>query len=268
MMENEGTKKDVIASVVKAVRILNCFDLMHKELSLAEITKLTGYPKTTTFGFVNTLLKENLLARSAKSDTYTLGARLMELAYFTKASLPIIQIATPAMNRLNAQSGQNVYLTTHMLGRVLFLESYYRDREYIGYSEAGKTLPMHCTASGKAMLSYMTPEQVELILDTHPLKPSGRNTITDRDELKAELKRTRERGYAIDNEEEDLGVKCVAVPVLNQQGEPVGAISLSGSATLMPDEKMPEFYQMMSAQLTILRLNAGLFPYQYLPPKE
>lgn len=260
----EAPKKDTIASVVKASRILSCFDMTHKELSLAEISRMTGYPKTTVYGFVNTLLQENMLARSSSSEQYTLGTRLLELSYYTKASIPIIQIATPMMSRLNEQSGQNVYLTTHIQGRMIYLESYYRDREYIGCSEAGKTLPMHCTASGKVMLAYMTEEQVDAILREYPLTPLTKNTLTDRDALRNELAQIRARGYAFDNEEVEIGVKCLAVVVLNRQGQPVGAVSLSGSAASMSEDKLQEYYQMVSDQLTILRLNADLFPCRYL----
>ncbi len=266
--KNESPETGKIASVKKAIRILNCFSGERREQSLKQIAAITGYPKTTVFGILATLESENLIARSPNSQNYMLGTGLMELAYHAKASLSIVQIAAPVMDKLAAQAQQNVYLTTHSLGRLLFLDSCYRAREHVGYSTAGKVLPMHCTATGKAMLAYMTPAQVERIIAAHPLKAVTSNTITDMARLKEELALIRQRGYAIDNEEETIGVKCVAAPVIGAGGIPVGALSLSGAAVAMTDERIRQYYEMLAEQTPLLGLNAHLFPYRFLPDTE
>ncbi len=260
----DAKEKGGIASVVKAIRIMDCFDAQHKVLGLAELSKMTGYPKTTVYGIVATLVNENMVTRVAGSQNYALGTHLLKLAYHTKLSMSIVQLAAPTMNRLCAESRENVYLTTHSQGRLLYLESCFRDREHVGYSETGKSLPMHCTASGKAMLSYMTEEQVDAILSRYPLTKVTSNTITDATLLRREFAEIRARGFAIDDEEETVGVKCIAVPVLNQDSMPVGAISISGSVASMTTGKIYEFYEMILNQLPILRLNASQFPCQYL----
>lgn len=266
--KKENLEPGKIASVKKAVRILNCFAAGQGEQSLGQIAKTTGYPKTTVHGILATLEGENLISRAPNSSNYTLGTGLMELAYHAKLALSIIQIAAPAMNKLAAQAQQNVYLTTHSFGRLLYLDSCYRDREYIGYSTAGKTLPMHCTASGKAMLAYMDEAQVNRIIEKYPLVCVTPNAITDRGRLAKELMEIRARGYAIDDEEETIGVRCIAAPVLSDGGIPVGALSLSGSAVVMTEERMRAYYEMLADQMPVLRLNAPLFPCRFLPERE
>jgi len=261
--ENDnGRESSKIASVAKAIRILSAFT--DQEISLAAIAKATGYPKTTVHGILSTLVDYNLVAHSESSQNYVLGTGLMELAYHAKLSLTLVQIAAPVMNHISRQSNQNVYLTTHSSGRLLYLEACYRDKAYIGYSESGKTLPMHCTASGKAMLAYMTDEQVSAIVERYPLTRRTGNTIADVSLLNRELEETRKRGFAVDDEEETIGVKCVAVPVLQEQGIPVGALSLSGSAASMTMAKMYEYYELLSDQVRVLKTNAKLFPCRFL----
>ncbi len=262
--QTEGSVSSGIASLEKAVRILDCFDVQHKVLSLSEITKMTGYPKTTVHGLVSTLIHENMLARATGNQGYMLGIHLMELSFHARLATPVIQIIAPTMNRICAQTHQNVYLTTHHLGRLLYLESCLYNREYIGYSENGKCLPMHCTASGKAMLAYMTDDQLNDIVNRWPLEKKTPNTITDLSLLKNELENIRNRGFAVDMEEETIGVKCLAVPVLNTTSQPVGALSISGSVPNMTTAKIYEYSEVLLNNMSILRMNADLFPCEYL----
>jgi DNA-binding IclR family transcriptional regulator len=262
MDKDSGIRK--IASIEKAALLIDCFDVHHKELSLNQLAQKTGYPKTTVYGIAATLVSVGLLAQSPNSSNYSLGTKLMELAYNTRMSQPIIQIAAPMLNRISKQSEQNVYLTTHRNGRLLYLASCYRTWEYIGYSEAGKTLPMHCTASGKAMLAHMTDEQVDAVLSAQPMEKSAPNTITEPGILKKELLDIRKQGFAVDNEEETAGVKCIAVAILSDANVPVGAISISGSVANVTATKVYEYYAMLVESMPILKLNAGYFPYSFL----
>lgn len=101
---------------------------------------------------------------------------------------------------------------------MFYLECVYPSRRSVSYSVSGKTLPMHCTGCGKAMLSQMPTDQVEAIIQKHGLPSFTQNTITDHDALMEQLAVCRRRGYALDNEEETMGVKCVAMAIRTSPG--------------------------------------------------
>lgn len=251
---------NLVGSVAKAIRILNCFTPTRPRLSLAQISQQLCQPKSTTLNLIRTLEEGGLLLRTSGEQTYQLGYKLMELSYCLRASLPIIQYAVPFLEELQIKTGEIVYLTTHINGRVLYLEAMYPSIRIGNYSVTGKTLPMYCTGCGKAMLAYLPPDEVEQIIDRWGLHAYTPNTITDRTKLYEELEITRKRGYAIDVEEESPGVKCVAIPVRNSSGYPTGALSISGSLMSMKDDILDDYAKILSRICNSLAPYADQFP--------
>lgn len=249
----------LVGSVVKALRVLDCFSPTRGRLTLAHISQELGLPKSTTLNLVRTLEQQDYLLRGP-DQTYQLGYKILELSYHLRTSLPIVQHAVPFMEELQIKTGEIVYLTSHTQGRVLYLEGVYPSIRMGNYSIAGKTLPFHCTGCGKAMLAYLPDDELEWVLDNRPLTRSTPGTITDRDELLTELQRIRERGYAIDVEEETVGVKCVGVAIRDSDGYPVGALSVSGTVISMKDELLDDYARMVSHACHGLSNTAAQFP--------
>jgi DNA-binding IclR family transcriptional regulator len=164
------------------------------------------------------------------------------------------------MEELLAASGEIIYLTTYIDGYVFFLQCLYPSRRSVNYSVAGKKLPMHCTSSGKAMLSYMPAEQVEEIIRIRGLPAITPNTITDPVRFRHELDLCNQRRYAIDTEEESLGVRCVATAICNKKGEVAGALSISGSVISMTEERINTFARLLLNASHALTSYADLFP--------
>lgn len=248
-----------VNSVAKALSVLGCFTQSRQELTLADMSRMLGLPKSTLLNLVRTLESEGYLYRVKYSQSYRLSYKILELAYFMRMSIPINQYALPLMEDLQALSGENVYLTTHINGRVLYLEALYSGSRSAKYSVSGKTLPMHCTSCGKAMLSYMSEEDVDSVISKWGLTQVTPNTITDREQLFTALADIRRCGYAVDVEEESLGVKCVAVAIRNTDGQAVGALSISGSVISMKDEYVLKYAAELSKAASILSNYADLF---------
>ena len=173
-----------VSSVGKALSILDCFSISRPELSLAQISTELGIPKSTALNQIRTLEDRGFLYRVANTANYRLGYKIMQLNYCVHSSLPIVQYAMPIMEELKNRTHCNVYLTSHIDGRVFYLEGMYYNKRTIAYSDSGKTLPMHCTGSGKAMLSYMPDAQVQAVIDRWGLPevccPDRKDTVTDR----------------------------------------------------------------------------------------
>lgn len=249
-----------VSSVEKALTILDCFDADRPELSLAQLCRLLNAPKSTTLNQLRTLESMGYLFRAENTQNYRLGYKIMQLNYHARASLPIVQYAARVMEDLKEKCGTNVYLTSHINGRVFYVDCAYQNRRSIAYSDAGKTLPMHCTSCGKAMLSYMPESQVRAIIDKWGMKRSTEHTCTDYSALLEDLRICRERGYAIDDEEESVGVRCVAAAIRTSSGEVAGALSISGSAVHMTDEAVAEKSKILINAAAELMPYAQLFP--------
>lgn len=119
---------------------------------------------------------------------------------------------------------------------------------------------MHCTGCGKAMLSQMPTDQVEAIIQKHGLPSFTQNTITDHDALMEQLAVCRRRGYALDNEEETMGVKCVAMAIRTSRGDVAGALSISGSTLSIRNENIPQYAELLSRACNSLSPYARMMP--------
>jgi DNA-binding IclR family transcriptional regulator len=249
-----------VNSVRKALRLLECFTPQRGDLSLTQLSQMLGIPKSTLLNLIKTLEDAGYLYKQKNSQNYHLGFKLMELGYNVRSALPLVQLVLPVMEELQIATGEIVYLTSHIGGRVLYLECVYPSKRSISYSVFGKTLPMHCTGCGKAMLAYMSDSMVDDIIARWGMPRFTINTITEPAKLKSALARYRELGYALDNEEETHNVKCVAMPVRNQEGNVAGALSISGPVLSMTDERIELFTNFLAKSCGILVQYAHLFP--------
>lgn len=249
-----------VHAVKKAFSILECFTPTQPELSLAQLSRLCAMPKSTLLNQLRTMEAMGYVQRSRDGQTYRLGYSLMRLSYSLQSAMPLRYYAVPVMEELQVATGQTVYLTSHLQGRVFFLECVYPSRRSLAYSVSGKTLPMHCTSSGKAMLSRMTREQVSQILQIHGLPSVTPNTITDQARLMECLEQYRSWGYAVDDEEESIGIRCVAVPICTSSGMVAGALSISGSTMTMDQAAIEEYARLLSQTCGVLAAYAEQFP--------
>ncbi len=249
-----------VNSVVKAMQILNCFTPSVPMLSLAQISKQLDIPKSTALNLIKTLESGGLILRVKDSSSYQLGYKNMELGYRTLMGLSILPYAIPIMEEIQEKTGEIIYLTSHLNGLVFYLQCIYPSRPKVSYSVMGKTLPMHCTGCGKAMLTYLERSYIDKIIEKYGLSMVTPHTITDPDRLFKELEINQRRGYAIDNEEETLGVKCVGVAVRNTKGIAVGALSLSGSVITLTPDKYDAYADLLSKSCILLSQQANLFP--------
>ena len=249
-----------VNSILKCFNLLECFSTSNHELNLTQLSLLLKIPKSTLLNIIRTMESSGHLYKVNNSQNYRLGFKLMELSYNARASLSIVQYAMPFLEELQIQTGEIVYLTTHINGRVFYLECVYPLKKTVTYSTNGKTLPMHCTGCGKAMLAFMSKENVDAIISKWGLPRFTENTITDKKELKNALAKYRELGYAIDDGEEGNNVRCVAMPIHSSNGIVAGAISISGPPITMTDDKLHEYAKLLAGVCNLLSQYAHLFP--------
>lgn len=249
-----------VTATAKALKVLDCFTPTQTELTLAQLSRILNMPKTTLLNHIRTLEDSGFLMRVRDGQAYRLGYKIMELSYCAHMGMPVVQYAVPIMEDLQVSTGEIIYLTSHINGLVFYLECIYPSHRYVSYSVSGKTLPMHCTGCGKAMLSQMPTAQVESIIKKHGLPPRTQYTITNHDQLMETLAQYRRQGYAIDNEEETMGVKCVAMAIRTSSGNVAGALSISGSTLSINKEKELQYAELLSRACNTISQYAHLFP--------
>lgn len=247
-------------SVGKAIAILESFTPQHPMLSLTQLSTMLNIPKTTLVSTLHVLEEYGYVYKVTGTKNYHLGFKVMELSYNVQSTLSIVQYALPLMESLQMQTNEIIYLTSHINGRVFYLECVYPSRRAITYSVSGKTLPMHCTGCGKAMLAYLPESTVREMISQWGLPSFTTNTITDETALFSELQSIRERGYAIDNEEESYNVRCIAMPICDPSGHAVGALSISGSKVSMTDDAITRYSEPLATMCNALSQHSQLFP--------
>ena len=204
-----------------------------------EISDRVKLHKSTVHRLLMILESYRMVERDPQSGRYHLGLRLFELGTIAVASFNVRERAGRYLERVVFEVDETVHLCVLDSGEVLYLEKIEPTRSVRMASRVGRRIPAHCTAVGKAILSRLPDRELDDILRRHGLRQFTPRTITTPAELKAELQVIRERGYSIDNEEIEDGVRCVAATILDHAERPIAAISVSAPAFRLPLEKVP-----------------------------
>jgi DNA-binding IclR family transcriptional regulator len=186
------------------------------------------------------LERHGYLERSSTGEKYHLGAKLVQLGMHALNSLDLGKIATPHLEDLVRQTGETAHVGVLRQGEIVSL--FYSQGTHLLRPPAtvGRRVPVHCTSLGKAILAFLPEEEQKRILAGISYKPYTRKTITRSSDLKLELKRIRNAGYALDREEFEEGLKCLGAPVWDHSGHVIAAISVAMPSSRMKTGRIPE----------------------------
>lgn len=240
----QEARKDGVRAVERSLEIVLCVGMKGGErgISLMEISKETGIHKSTTFRLVFTLTRRRFLQQDPETERYRLGTAILELAGLYLADIEIRREAAPYLIELMNSVCETVHLGIVDDGEVVYIDKYEYPSDIRLYSRLGTRAPMHSTSLGKAILAQSFEDDVTMILSRGMLARTP-NTITTTEDLRKELIQIRARGYAVDNEENRLGIRCVAAPIFDYRGRPVAAVSISGLTSRVTNERLPEIGQ-------------------------
>lgn len=236
-MKGQGV---IIQSVDRAVQIVDFFTGPQAELGITEIAERIGLGKSTVYGLVNTLLKAGYLEQNEENKKYRLGLKLFELGTIVQNRMDVREIARPYLETLSKIFNMTVHMGIYRDWEMVYIDKVDGPNTRIVYSQVGKRAPMYCTGIGKAVLAHMSPADIQYILSRQPLETLTEHTLTDSERILEELEQIRLRGYAVDEEEVELGLRCVAVPIYDCHRKPVAAVSISSAAAYLDDEKILE----------------------------
>jgi IclR family acetate operon transcriptional repressor len=229
----------IVKPVYKALQVLQCLGEERREMALSEICYRVGMPKTTTFRYLQTLCACGFVTHDPDTDLYRVGVRLWALGQLSRAPLHLRETALPLMRVLRDRFNETVNLGVLDGREVIYLDMVESRRSLRMQAQLGGRDPVYSTALGKAMVSFLPEERWAEHLPAR-IAPRTGASLTCIAALREELRRTRERGYGLDDGENEEGVRCVGAPIFDQEGHVAGAVSLSAPATRMGDGALSE----------------------------
>jgi IclR family acetate operon transcriptional repressor len=230
----QDAPSDPPSAVRKALGLLDAFTPRTPELSIRELSRISGVARSTTHRLVGELLEWGALERTAGG--VRLGVKLFELGSMAPTSVTLRDAALPFAHHLHEVTQLTVNVAIRSGSEIVYVDKITSRALKVPHSRQGGRNPLHATGLGKAILAFSAADALDELLAA-PLEAVTPKTIVDADALRAELARVRERRIAYDVEESRLGLFCVAAPILDPRGRAVGAISVTGATALDQAER-------------------------------
>lgn len=219
---------------------------------LRDITAATGLNKTTVFNLVDSLIALRFLSRDVTSRGYRLGLRNLQLGRIVELQMDLIGAARASLMELCRTTGETVNLATPFNFEAIIVDSLEGSHSMRVTSYAGTPASYHSTSCGKAILAFLSEAERQAIYVARPFTAQTPNTVTDADQLEAQLEKVRKYGFAFDLEENELAANCVAAPLFDMFGTVIGSISVAGPAARMHPERLPEVGAQIVAQSRLI----------------
>jgi DNA-binding IclR family transcriptional regulator len=255
-------RKSNAAPVGVLTKVLAIFDLLDRSrdgLQLRAIAEQTKLNKSTAYRFLAHLEKAGYLVRDS-SGAYLLGPRLVHLGSGSTYQSTIRKVSRPILETLWRQTGETVNLAVLDGREVLYLDVLESPHNFRLVSQVGMRRPLHCTALGKAVLASQSTSFRDELLATTKLEKLTPHSITRASELIDELGKIQRRGYALDDEEVELGARCVAAPILDSSGQVAAGVSVSGPIIRMSRTRTAQIAEAVKNAALEISLNLGYNP--------
>ncbi|WP_459617226.1 IclR family transcriptional regulator [Bordetella sp. 2513F-2] len=225
-----------IQVIDRAMRLLDALAAQPEPVTLKDLSATTGLHASTAHRILNDLVVGRYVER-VDNGLYQLGMRLLELGSLVKGRLNVREAAIPAMRNLHKLTGQTINLSVQQGDEIVYIDRAWSERSGMQVVRAiGGRAPLHLTSTGKLFLSMGDARQVRAYALRTGLAGHTRNSITEVERLERELALVRRHGYARDNEELELGVRCIAAGIHDDTGKLVAGLSISAPAERMQDE--------------------------------
>jgi len=225
-----------VQTLERALDILEVLARSEESLGVTEIGNRIGLHKSTVHRILQTLCYRGYVEKEKDRERYRLGIKIVELGIRFFNDLEIRKVTANFLGDLAKSFDEVVHLVLPNDGEVVYIDRRESSQLVSLHSKVGRRAPMHCTAVGKAILSTLPEEEVRHILRTKGMPGFTHTTITDPDILLKQLQEIKKLGYAIEAEENEVGILCLGTPVYDYSGRAIGAISVSGPINRMKEK--------------------------------
>jgi len=248
------SQQDVTSSVERALALLDAFSSEHREMSIRELAARSGVPRSTTHRLAQILVDWGALERSRRG--LRLGVKLFELGTLAPSHTTLRDAAAPYLHTLHEVTKLTANFAVREGNEIVYLEKINTRDLRVPHTRLGGRGTLHATALGKALLAFNEQDEAGLAALAPTLTPITSHTLTDVLSLRKALARARGEGVAYDVEESQVGLFCVAAPVLDRHGHAIAAVSVTGATALSQAQKFAPTV-IATAFAISRRLNAG-----------
>jgi DNA-binding IclR family transcriptional regulator len=238
-MAKKEKSEYIIQAVSHALDLLEQFHDEVDELGVTELSKRLKLHKNNVFRLLATLESRNYIEQNKVTENYRLGLKTLELGQTFIKQMGLLRQSRPVLEALVKECNETTYVAILKESHIVYLDVVETDLTVRVVPRVGARLPAYCTAAGKVQIAFMSDEELENYLPPNrELKRFTPKTLTDRDELKKHLRLIADQGFAMDDEEMDVGVKCVGAPIRDYTRRIIGAVSISGPSMRFSDERI------------------------------
>jgi DNA-binding IclR family transcriptional regulator len=238
-MASRDEQKSPIQVIERMMKLLNVLAEHPEPLGLKQVAQYTGLHPSTAHRILSAMAADRLVDR-IEPGSYRLGMRLLELGTLVRSRISVRELALPVMRELHAQTGETANLSVRHDDEIVYVERTSSGRSAMRIVHMiGARAPLHVTAAGKLFLLEEGFSKLRDYAKRTGLAPHSRNSLASLPLLERDLERTQRQGWATDNEEAEIGVKCVAAPVRDDAGHLIAALSLSTPADRMKPQWGP-----------------------------
>jgi IclR family transcriptional regulator, KDG regulon repressor len=238
-------RENMVKSVSRALDIIDIVSSKKDGLGVTEIAKQMDINKSSVYRILSTLVQYGYMEQDEETSRYKLGYKFLEMSSKLLESIDLRKEAKPYLQKLEKETNEVIHLVVYDQGEVIYIEKLEGTETLRMHSKVGKRAPMHCTAVGKVILAHLPPNVVLDILERKGMPKHTDKTITDKDEFLKELAQVKQNGYALDLEENEYGIRCIAVPLFDHLGKVIAAVSVSGPTIRMTDERIEQLQARM-----------------------
>ncbi len=238
-----GRERSGVQSIERAFTILSHIAQRQDGISLAELSKCVGLHTSTTFHLVRTMVELGVVRQVKTTKRYHLGRTIFSLAASSSSEVDLIATATPFLETLARVTGESSHFALRSGNDVVVAARVAGSGAFQLVERSGAVRPAHCTGLGKVLLAALPETQFEAYLASATLQPWTPKSITDKNQLRAEIERVRQAGVGFDDAEFNEEVRCVAAPVYDFTGQALGAVGVSGPVWRMNLQRMEQITQ-------------------------
>jgi DNA-binding IclR family transcriptional regulator len=230
-MYDKNAPGSSVKALDKSLLILDILANTAGEIDLSTLTKLTRIPKSTLLRLLTTLKNHNYVLQDPQSRRFRLGWALIYLGKAAEQSFDLIHVVHPYLEELASQTGETASLVLLDGDHAVYVDQVTSSNIIRGNPSVGSPLHLNCTSSGKILLNAFSEQKLESFLKRTKLTKKTEKSIVDPLVLQEEIRRVRKQGYALDDEETEIGGRCAAAPVHDKEGKIVASISVVGPST-------------------------------------
>lgn len=252
-----GNKQVTLSTVRNTIRLLQEFSKGEPELGITELSRRLGLTKSAVYRIVKTLEEEKVVYKNAKTNKYQLGLKMFEIGSVIFNEMEISQVAIPMIEKVKSKLAGDIHLATYDQGDIIYLLRLGQKKKT--WLKIGRRIRSHTNAAGKLLLAFQEDEEIQRVISTN-LEKYTHKTITCPATLLKELKKIRTKGYATSAEEFVENVYSIAVPIYNDSGTVIAAISLTRE-TPFPEYQTKEIVRELQLCSKLITENMGVNRY-------